>query len=123
MDMTRPEAVVAVPVAPAAAPRWPALDALVSMVAIPLVSLAVAFTISWQTGFRGLMPWALVLLVGPVAGNTVMGRLRGRRSGDIAIWSAISIAACVAVLLAVAFVLIVIVAVELGDWDGSQAND
>lgn len=123
MDMTRPEAVLAVPAAPAAAPRWPALDALISLVAIPLVSLGIAFVISWQTGFRSLMPWALAVLVGSIAGNTLLGRLRGRRSGDIAIWSAISMAACVAVLLAVAFVLIVIVAVELGDWDGSQAND
>ncbi len=123
MDMTRPEAVVAAPAVPAAAPRWPALDALVSMVAIPLVTLGLAFVISWQTGFRGLMPWALAILIGPVAGNALLGRLRGRRSGDIAVWSAVSVAACVAVLMAVAFVLIVVVAVELGDWGGSRAGD
>ena len=94
-----------------------------STVVIPLVSLGVAFVISWQTGLRSLMPWALAVLLVPIAGNTLMGRLRGRRSGDIAVWSAISIAACVAILLAVAFVLIVIVAVELGDWGGSRAGD
>lgn len=123
MDMTRPEAVAAAPAAPPAALRWPAPDALVSTVVIPLVSLGVAFVISWQTGLRSLMPWALAVLLVPIAGNTLMGRLRGRRSGDIAVWSAISIAACVAILLAVAFVLIVIVAVELGDWGGSRAGD
>lgn len=123
MDMTRPEAVVAAPAVPAAAPRWPALDALVSMVAIPLVTLGLAFAVSWQTGFDGLLPWALAILIGPVAGNALLGRLRGRRSGDIAVWSVISIAACVAVLLAVAFVMIVVVAVELGDWGGSRAGD
>lgn len=123
MDMSRPEAVLAAPAAPATAPRWPAPDALISTVAIPLVTLGIAFVVSWQTGFRGLTPWAVVLLVGPVAGNTLLGRLRGRRSGDIAVWSVVSIAACVAVLMAVAFVLIVIVAVEFGDFDGSRAND